>query len=161
MDINEGDRHHWFNRGKILANLGKLEAAIACYERAIKLKPDYYEAWCEKGLILEQLGLIEAADACFNQALGVFTSSVEASLEDDILAVIPAIDEASSYYNKACFHALQANIEQAIANLQEAIKLHPDKYRSMAVQDSDFAAIKKDQNFFKSLEMRCNQTLAS
>ena len=143
MDINNSDRQQWFSRGKILAGLGRLESAIACYDKAIELKPNYYEAWCEKGEILEKLGYLEEADFCFNQALGVFTSSIEESLEDDILVAIPSSDEASGFYNKACFHALQNNIEQAVDNIKEAIKLHPMKYSSMVVQDQDFAEIRE------------------
>lgn len=145
MDINSRDRHEWFSRGKILASLGKLDSAIACYEKAIEIKPNYYEAWCEKGEILEQLGDEEAADDCFNQALGAFASDVEESLEDDVLLTIPGIDEASGYYNKACFHALQNNIEQAVSNIKEAIRLHPTKYCPMISQDSDLAGIEEIQ----------------
>lgn len=157
MDIDNSDRHEWFSRAKILANLGKLESANACYDRAIALKPNYYEAWCEKGEVLEKLGFLEKADVCFNEALRVFAYGVEESLEDDILTAIPATDKASSFYNKACFHALQNNLELAIANLQEAIKLHPSKYCSMVDQDSDFAEIRGHEKF-KSLNIICKLT---
>ncbi|MDJ0532574.1 MAG: tetratricopeptide repeat protein [Xenococcaceae cyanobacterium MO_207.B15] len=158
MEIKQTDRHEWFNRGKILASVGKLESAIACYDKAIAIKPNYYEAWCEKGEVLEQLGKIEEADACFNKALGVFSNSLEESLEDDVLLAIPATDEASSLYNKACFHALQNNVAQAIDNLLEAIQIQPTKYCYMASQDSDFTPIRSHKEF-KSLNSLFNRIL--
>jgi superkiller protein 3 len=57
------------------------------------------------------------------------------------LAVIQA------WYNKACRYALQGNVDLAIANLQQAINLNPDKYREMAKTDSDFDSLREDGGF--------------
>jgi tetratricopeptide (TPR) repeat protein len=56
-------------------------------------------------------------------------------------------DYPDAWYNKACCYALQGNIAQAIANLQQAIILNPDKYREMAKTDSDFDKIREDEQF--------------
>lgn len=85
----------WYNRGNALDDLGRLEEAIASYDKALEIKPDFHKAG----------------------------------------------------YNKACYYALQGDIEQALENLQNAINLSPDKYREMARTDSDFDGIREDERF--------------
>lgn len=38
----------WNNRGLALVNLGRHEEAIASYDQALHLKPDYHAAWYNK-----------------------------------------------------------------------------------------------------------------
>ena len=40
-----------------LGELGQHKEALACFDEAIKLKPDYAEAWYDKGVALQILGL--------------------------------------------------------------------------------------------------------
>jgi tetratricopeptide (TPR) repeat protein len=148
MEIKEGDRLAWFSKGKILASLGKLEAALDCFERAIALKNNYYEAWSEKGFVLEQLGRLEEADFCFNQSLGVFCEELSASLEDDLsILATPEDGTCGGFYNQACFHAIQGNLDLAITYLEKAIAVNPFKYSTMALQDVDFQSISNNIKF--------------
>jgi len=57
------------------------------------------------------------------------------------------LPNADSFYNQACSYALQGKVEQAIENLQQAIKLSPEKYREMAKTDSDFDIIRDSERF--------------
>jgi len=41
----------------VLAKVGRTKDAIRCYERAIKINPEYYEAWLNLGLAEDNLGL--------------------------------------------------------------------------------------------------------
>jgi hypothetical protein len=50
-------------------------------------------------------------------------------------------------HNNVCCYALQATPEAVIANLSRAIALSPDEYREMAKTDSDFDAIRDDEQF--------------
>lgn len=148
MDINSSDRFAWFSRGKILASLGKLEEALDCFDRAIAIKQDYYEAWCEKGTILEELGDIAAAELCFDESLGAFCHDLSATLEDDLdILATPEDDSPASSYNQACYHAIQGNVDRALAYLEEAIAYNPLKYSMMAFQDLDFSSIVQDSRF--------------
>ena len=148
MEINSSDRFAWFSRGKILANFNKLEESLYCFDRAISLKADYYEAWSEKGEVLELLGRLQEADDCFNQALGAFCGDIGAALEDDLgILATPKDGSPGSAYNQACFHAIQGNIQQAVTYLAQAISYNPNKYRAMASQDTDFDSIVNADEF--------------
>ena len=148
MEINKSDRFAWFNRGKILAGFGKLQESLICFERAIDLKPKYYEAWSEKATVLEQLGRIQEADFCFNQSLGAFCDDLSATLEDEVeIFSTPEDLSSASAYNQACFHAIEGNVDRALVYLEQAIKENPLKYSTMALQDTDFNSLDCDTRF--------------
>jgi tetratricopeptide (TPR) repeat protein len=65
-------------------------------------------------------------------------------------------DYADAFYNKACCYALQGDVEQALENLQQAIKLSPDIYRDMAKTDSDFESIRDSERFKALLQEESN-----
>ncbi len=50
------------NLGHALAELGRLDAAIAEYRRAVELKPDYAEPLCNWGVALSSLDQPDEAD---------------------------------------------------------------------------------------------------
>ncbi|MCV3217064.1 tetratricopeptide repeat protein, partial [Plectonema radiosum NIES-515] len=119
----------WNNRGIALRNLGRLEEAIASYDKALEFKPDKDTAWYNRGNALRNLGRYEDAIASYDKAL----------------EFKPDKDEA--FYNKACCYALQGNIEQAIENLQVAINLNPEECGEWAKTDSAFDSIREDKRF--------------
>ncbi len=51
-------------RGVVLKQQGNFDDAAACYEQAIRLKPDYAEAHFNLGLLWRDLGRVERAVAC-------------------------------------------------------------------------------------------------
>ena len=55
---------HWYN-------LGRLEAAIASYDKALEIKPDYHVAWNNRGIALDNLGRGEEAIASYDKALEI------------------------------------------------------------------------------------------
>jgi tetratricopeptide (TPR) repeat protein len=59
------------SRGVALDNLGQYEDAIASYDKAIEIKPDYYEAWNNRGNALGDLGRFEDAIASFDKAIEI------------------------------------------------------------------------------------------
>ena len=64
--------------------LGRLEEAIASYDRALEIKPDKHEAWNIRGAALANLGRLEEAIASYDNALKLKP------------------DDANTYYNKTC-----------------------------------------------------------
>jgi Flp pilus assembly protein TadD len=57
------------NRGAALVDLGQFEEAIASYDKALQIKPDYHEAWSNRGVALMNLGQFEQAIASYDKAL--------------------------------------------------------------------------------------------
>ncbi|MEH2159366.1 tetratricopeptide repeat protein, partial [Nostoc sp.] len=57
--------------GNALRNLGHNEEAIASYDQALKIKPDYHQAWYNRGYALGNLGRTEEAIASYDQALKI------------------------------------------------------------------------------------------
>jgi protein O-GlcNAc transferase len=52
-----------------LNDQGKLDEAVACYRRALELKPDYAEAHNNLGNALKDQGKLDEAVACYRRAL--------------------------------------------------------------------------------------------
>jgi len=153
-----------FEQALLLGYGGNNEAAIACYDQALKLKPDKHEAFYNKGTALSHLGRYEEAIACYDQALKLKPDKHEAFYnkgtalsalgrhEEAIacyqksLTLLP--DDARTYYNIACCYALMGEVEQAVEMLQRAIDLD-EQYREEAKTDADFDGIREDERFGK------------
>ncbi|MBW4476344.1 MAG: tetratricopeptide repeat protein [Tolypothrix brevis GSE-NOS-MK-07-07A] len=151
-----------FNLGN-LQYAGRNEDAIASYDEALSIKPDYHQAWYNRGYALRNLGRYEDAIASYDEALSIKPDYHQAwynrgialqnlgrnedaiASNDQALSIKP--DYQSAWYNKACYYALQGNIEQTLENLQQAINLSPDENREMAKTDSDFDSIRDDERF--------------
>jgi tetratricopeptide (TPR) repeat protein len=97
------------------------------------IKPDKYEAWYNRGIALRKLDRYAEAIASFDKALEI------------------ALDYVNAISNKAYFYAVQGDLDQAIAHLQQAIAFDPN-YREMAKTDTDFDRIRDDQRFQALLE---------
>ena len=52
-----------------LKDQGKLDEAVACYRRALELKPDFAEAHNNLGIALSDQGKLDEAVACYRRAL--------------------------------------------------------------------------------------------
>ena len=56
-------------KGMALANDGKLEEALVCFEKVTKINPLDPKGWNNKGVVLRDLGRYDEAVACFNKAI--------------------------------------------------------------------------------------------
>ena len=59
------------SKGVSLFNLGKYEEAIAYYDKALTVDPNYATALSNKGSALNELGRHEEAIACYDKALAI------------------------------------------------------------------------------------------
>ncbi|MGB5972663.1 MAG: tetratricopeptide repeat protein, partial [Nodosilinea sp.] len=132
----------WFYQGWLKGEIGQKEAAIACYDASLAIKPDYHLALYNKGNALyalgqklQQEGHIEAALAKLSEGIACY---------DAALAIKP--DKHEALLNKACCYALQGDADSAIQWLQTAIALDPE-YRDMAKTDTDFDPIRHGDRF--------------
>ncbi|WP_016865046.1 tetratricopeptide repeat protein, partial [Fischerella muscicola] len=60
-----------FELGNLLVSAKEYEAAIASYDKAVEIKPDYQEAWFMRGIALFQLGRYEEAIASYDKAVEI------------------------------------------------------------------------------------------
>ena len=58
-----------YNRGVTLKALKRFEEALASYDRALAVRPDYAEAFSNRGNTLQELKRFEEALASFDRAL--------------------------------------------------------------------------------------------
>jgi tetratricopeptide (TPR) repeat protein len=103
----------------LLINLGKLQyagqdykQAIASYDKALAIKPDYHEAWNNRGNALENLGRYEEAIASYDKAL----------------VIKPDYHEA--WYNRGISLRNLGRYEDAIASYDKALSIKPDYHQA-------------------------------
>ncbi|MFA4986573.1 MAG: tetratricopeptide repeat protein, partial [Candidatus Brocadiia bacterium] len=128
------------HQGLMSSKDGRLEDAIAAYDRAIALDPQHGNAHNLRGVVLGKLGKLDEALAAYDKAIASGTA------------------KASSSYNRACAHArLFANSGdterrvKALSDLGVAIRLD-GKYKLMARKDDAFKALWNDPEFKKLTE---------
>lgn len=140
----------------------RYDDAVASYDKAIEIKPDYCEVWNNRGIALNELQRYTEAIVSYDKALEINPDFYEAwSNLGNAVARLQRYQEAikcynkaiqiqpndpSIWYHKASCYALQGNIDLAIENLRQAIKLNP-QYKQMAKTDLNFDAIRKDERF--------------
>lgn len=59
------------NKGATLSELGRLQEAVACFEKALEINPRFADAWSNKGNALTNLGRHQEAITCFDKALEI------------------------------------------------------------------------------------------
>ena len=70
-ELKELEAWDWYNKGVALRILGKDHEAIACYDRALEISPEYTDAWINKGMALGRLGKDQEEIVCYNEALEI------------------------------------------------------------------------------------------
>ncbi|MEQ9623550.1 tetratricopeptide repeat protein [Coleofasciculus chthonoplastes] len=106
------DAEFWFNQGVTLYELGRYEEALASYDQAISLQPDFYQAWGNRGGALSELGRNEEALTSYDQAI---------SLQPDYY---------KTWENRGIVLSELGRYEEALASYDQAISLQPDFYQA-------------------------------
>ena len=106
-DQQELDWWEWNDRGISLYNLGELQKAIVCYEKALELEPRQGYSWNNKGLSLSKLGRHEEAIACYEKALEIDCRY------------------ANAWTNKCISLSKLGRHEEAIASSDKALGINP------------------------------------
>ena len=94
--------------GEVYSSLGNHKNAIASYNRAIEVEPNYAEAYNNLGVTLNKLGRNEEAITSLNRAIDLWPNYAEA------------------YNNLGKVLIDFGEYKEAVANLNQAIKLWPD-----------------------------------
>lgn len=141
IGLNAKEPFYHCNLGNALQALGRAEEAVACYRKALALKPEYAEAHNNLGHALQALGKLEEALACYRHALALKPDYADAynNLGHIFLAMGKAT-EASEHLRRALAFRpnypeaqmnlgnalqLQGNLQGAIACYERAISLNP------------------------------------
>jgi len=140
------------NLGYTLLQKGHLDEAIAEYEKAIAIKPDYTEAHNNLGNVLLQKGLFNEAVAQYRRALDIDPDDPQ--IRNDMgnaLLKMGKVDEAIELYRKAAtlgsnFAEIHYNLgsayivkgdwNDAIASLQTALKIdsnYPEAHNKLGI----------------------------
>lgn len=120
---------------------GRVQQAIACYRKAIELKPEYADAHGNLGVALRSLGRLEEARACYERALAcnpgssathgnlAVVLSAQGKVEDAIAHCRQAIAldaaNAAAHSTLGSAMAAQGRIEEARACFEKAVELQP------------------------------------
>jgi hypothetical protein len=109
-----------YNRGVTLHELQRIDEALAAYERAIALKPDFVEALNNRGNILAGLKRHDEALASFDRALVLRPDFAEAHNNRGVtLYELRRFDEALASHDRAI--ALKPNHPEALNNRANAL----------------------------------------
>ncbi|MFN7660898.1 MAG: tetratricopeptide repeat protein, partial [Dolichospermum sp.] len=123
----------WYNRGVSFENLGDREEAIASYQKAIAIKPDFHPAWYNQAVALFYLERFAQAISCSDNALQIKMDYWEAWLGRGVAAahlnsyqssliVVSNISRSNPALNLGGY-------EGKLASYQEGLKhLRPDTH---------------------------------
>ena len=96
------------NLGNVLSRRDRIDEAIAQYQKALEINPDYMEAHNNLGNAFARLGRFEEAMAQYRKALEIKPDYVEA------------------HYNLGVTFARLGRIDEAIAQYRKALEIKPD-----------------------------------
>ena len=122
------------NLGATLKDQGKLDEAIACYNKALSLKPEYAEASYNMGVVLHDQGKLDEAIACYNKALSLKPEYAEAyNNMGSTLQAQGKLEEAIVSVNKVL--SLKPDYAEAHRNLSNLVKYQPDDAQITLVRE--------------------------
>ena len=131
----------YFNQGVEQANLGDLEAAIALWDQALAINPNFAIAWHYRGSALGTIGQLEEAIASFDRVLALNSQDIEAlngkgqvlynlqqwteaiACSDQVLTLQPNYYQA--WYNRGSALELMGRPSDAIESYQKALEIEP------------------------------------
>ncbi|MEY3866605.1 MAG: hypothetical protein RLZZ338_496, partial [Cyanobacteriota bacterium] len=73
------DLQELLNRAETLSWVGDLEGSLACYDKAIEIKSDFYPAWNCRGQVLDKLGRYQEATLNYSTAIALQSNKSEIS----------------------------------------------------------------------------------
>jgi tetratricopeptide (TPR) repeat protein len=132
----------YVNRAGLLIALNRPAEAVDTYDRALAIRPNFFQGWCNRGVALERIGRLEEAIASYDRAialradltaahanrgnalaaLGRHAAAVESF--DRALATRP--DFAEIHLNRGNSLARLRQHDQALASYDRALAIRPD-----------------------------------
>lgn len=100
-------REYYLMGNECVTHIHDIRAALANYDKAIELYPQYVDAWIRKGITLFNNKQTQAAEECLNTAI----------------AINPV--EFKAFYNRGKLRLYTGDIEGAVSDLDKATTLKP------------------------------------
>jgi tetratricopeptide (TPR) repeat protein len=163
IEFNPDDAKAWYNRAIAANFMGLYRQAIASFNRSIALKTGGGEAIGEGRVALQNLVSLSQRKAKFTPTFECrsqdyliwYNRGVELGFKGCYSEAIACYEKAvelqptfaNAFYNQACCYALLGFADLAIDSLQRAVEFMPNLYRELAVTDSDFWEIRKQERF--------------
>lgn len=108
LEVLKSYAHEYLQMGnECILHAHDSRAAIANYDKALKMYPEYIDAWVRKGVTLTDICEYRDAEQCFNTAIKIAPASFKA------------------YYNRGKLRLAIHNIEGAITDFDKATSLKP------------------------------------
>ncbi|MFI3219494.1 MAG: tetratricopeptide repeat protein, partial [Methylococcales bacterium] len=130
------------NHGNELEDLGRFDDALASYDRALSINPDYARAHSNRGNVLQSLKRFDDAITSYNRALVIKPDYAEAFCNrGNALQALSRIDEALSNYDKAL--AIKPNLWLALIGRGTVLQ-NLNRYQEMLSACDQLLAIQPD-----------------
>jgi protein O-GlcNAc transferase len=139
---NASDPHLPMAHGTILQRQGRLEEALAAYDRAVSLQPDRAEAHAGRGAVLLRQKRLEEAIGAFDEALRGAPDAPELHFHRGLAlhqqgrleAALAAYDRAVSlkpgypeaYAGRGTIHLQQGRLKEALGAYDQALRSAPE-----------------------------------
>ncbi|GAB4524253.1 MAG: hypothetical protein Tsb0014_02580 [Pleurocapsa sp.] len=170
----------YFNQGNNLRVSGKYDDAIASYEKALKLDPDYAHAWKNRGISLAILERHSEAIASYDKAIELDPDDALAwigrgiSLEilerynEALTSYDKAIEldpnDAFAWYNRGISLEILERYNEALTSYDKAIELDPDDSNAWYNRGNSLAKLERYSEalafYDKALELNPNDASA-
>ena len=159
----------WYNKGETLFQIGInetefLKEAIKCFDYAIELKPDYYEALKKKGISLDINEEYEEALKYLNKAIKLKSDDNEiwcskgmvlrklGKHKEAIKCFNKAIkinpDDVGAWFGKAYSYSILKNREKMLKSLKKAIEIEC-VFKVISIKDKAFKQYWDDPDFIE------------
>lgn len=113
---------------------GRIDAAIALFDNALRINPDFPEALCSGGYILQTRGHIQGALAFYGRAI---------ELKPDYF---------DAYFNRGCILFAQNDLSGAIASFEAACAIRPRDAAAFANLGGAFQSAGRFQDAVRNLQ---------
>lgn len=140
--LDQDNYKHWFYFGVEKADQGKLEEAIAAWDKCLAIKPDLSSAWHNRGSALGQLNRLDEAISSFERAIEYNSQDFQAwndkgiavfrqqKLEEAIYCWDKTVELKPDFYqawfNKGCLYENQGKYEQAKECYDQTLAIEPN-----------------------------------
>ena len=125
---------YWLNKGEKLYKLNQYEEAVAAFDTAIEMQPDFDRAWTEKGWALRQLAIYDKALYCCDRAIKINQNN------------------AKAWTGKAWVLSHLEKHKQALAAYEQAINIQPNDYQAWTGKAKALIELKKYDEALESCD---------